>query len=132
MNAAHGLEPALPFMDLDVVDFSVSLPLEWKLRREGDSATEKWFLRKAYKGALPREVVWRKKEKFYLGSGISGLMAVLAERKVSDSDLRRASQKAEGFVPSSKEELLYYRIFREFFPHRCVDLVGRTRTVRAN
>jgi asparagine synthase (glutamine-hydrolysing) len=132
MNAAHGLEPALPFMDLDVVDFSVSLPLEWKLKREGGNTTEKWFLRKAYLGALPREVVWRKKEKFYLGSGTSGLMTVLAERRVSDSDLRRASREAGCFVPSSKEELLYYRIFREFFPHRCVDLVGRTRTARVN
>lgn len=60
MSMAVGVEVRVPFLDLDLVDFSARIPLHLKQRgREG-----KWILKKAMEQYLPSEVIYRPKSGF--------------------------------------------------------------------
>jgi asparagine synthase (glutamine-hydrolysing) len=58
--AAHGLELRVPFLDVDFVDYVMSMRQDVKMVRGG--MIEKWVLRKAFEGHLPDEVLWRQKD----------------------------------------------------------------------
>lgn len=55
-SMAHGIEARLPFLDYRLVELSLNLPLELKIR---DGWT-KWILRKAFEPYMPREITWRR------------------------------------------------------------------------
>jgi asparagine synthase (glutamine-hydrolysing) len=62
MSMAHGLELRVPLIDHQLADKMLALPGSWKL----DSHTPKPLLIAALKGALPNEIVHRKKQGFTL------------------------------------------------------------------
>ncbi|MFZ5437137.1 MAG: asparagine synthase-related protein [Bacillota bacterium] len=129
MTAAHSLEVEMPFMDEEVVRFAFSIPGSWKIH--GQDKAEKWILRRTFEKDLPASITWRKKQKFYQGSDTGTVMKAFAEKCVSDRELTR-EQRRYNRQFASKEELLYYRIFAEYFPHAsCEDTVGHTRTIMA-
>ena len=109
--AAHGLVALVPFADPDVVDLALRIPVEYKLK----DGVEKWILRRAMDGALPESVLGRKKAKFWQGAGVEDLLASHAEETISDHDLRQERRLENGWSLSSKEELLYFRVFRQHF-----------------
>lgn len=127
---AHGLVPFVPFADLDVVRYALSIPPEYKVHHRHGVAVEKWILRRAFQGLLPDAVLWRPKAKFWQGAGVATLLAEHAETSVTDADYRRERVLPNGWRLHSKEELLYYRIFREHFG-RIPNLswMGRTKRV---
>ncbi len=112
--AAHGLVVHLPFLDPEVVEYAWRIPAALKLNRDG-RATEKWILRRALDGALPEAVLWRRKAKFWQGAGVEELLAQHAEETISDAGLECERRLDNGWLLNSKEELMYYRIFRERF-----------------
>lgn len=127
---AHGLVPFVPFADLDVVRYALSIPPQYKVHHRHGVAVEKWILRRAFQGLLPDAVLWRPKAKFWQGAGVATLLAEHAEKSVTDADFRRERVLPNGWRLHSKEELLYYRIFREHFggiPN--LDWMGRTKRV---
>ena len=63
MSMAHSLEVRVPFVDVKVVDFVLSLPGEWKLRGNGGP---KPLLADAISDLLPREFLARPKMGFTL------------------------------------------------------------------
>lgn len=122
--AAHGTVAWLPFTDPEVVDYALSIPAEYKLR-EG---VEKWILRRAMDGDLPDVILERKKAKFWSGAGVEDLLALHAEEQISDEDFRRERVLPNGWRLSSKEELMYYRLFCERFGTlENLDWMGRTK-----
>jgi asparagine synthase (glutamine-hydrolysing) len=128
-SSAHGLVARMGFLDKDVVDYALRIPTDYKIHANGRSV-EKWILRRAVDGMLPDEVVERPKVKFWEGAGVTDLLAERAEELVSDSDYRNEQQLADGSILRSKEELLYYRIFRECFSSiQDLSFVGRTKEV---
>ncbi|HDT13217.1 MAG TPA: asparagine synthase, partial [Candidatus Aminicenantes bacterium] len=125
MAAAHGTRPRPGFLDPDVVAFANALPGDVKIH--GPERTEKWILRRAIQGRLPEEVVWRPKEKFWSGSGISEKLAEVANREIGDDAFARERDIGPGDTLGSKEDLYYYRIFRRWFPRvKVLGSVGRT------
>jgi asparagine synthase (glutamine-hydrolysing) len=79
---------------------------------------------------LPDEVLWRPKVKFWEGAGVGCMMAEWAEQRVSNADFQREREIPNGWVLDSKEELMYYRIFREHFGKlRDLSWMGRTKAV---
>lgn len=112
--AAFGLIPQVPFLDRNVLEFAIRLPVEYKLPSE-PPRLEKWILRRALDGLLPQQILQRHKEKFWSGAGIGTFFAELADQKISDSEFNREKSLPNGWQLSSKEELMYYRIFREMF-----------------
>jgi asparagine synthase (glutamine-hydrolysing) len=76
---------------------------------------EKWILRRAMDGALPDRVLKRAKSKFWEGAGINDLLSEYTENLVTDHDFRNERNLINGWVLNTKEELFYYRVFRDHF-----------------
>jgi len=126
--AANGLVAYMSFLDPEVVSLALRIPPEYKLHREDGQLVEKWILRKAMEGILPEEVLYRPKVKFWEGAGVSDKLARYAEEKISDIEFRRERVLPDGSTLRTKEELLYYRIFREHFGELPdLSFVGRTK-----
>jgi asparagine synthase (glutamine-hydrolysing) len=125
--STHGLIVYVSFLDPDVLDYALQIPARLKIM-EG---VEKWILREAALGKLPEIIRDRHKAKFWDGSGLGQHMAQCAESHISDIDYEREKQLPNGWIINDKEELMYYRIFREYFGS-CFNLswMGRTQGVR--
>ncbi|WP_448336242.1 asparagine synthase-related protein [Bellilinea sp.] len=125
---AHSVVPLVPFTDPDLVEFALSIPPHFKLYRRGDEIIEKWILRRAVEDLLPASVLWRPKAKFWQGAGVQNLIEEHANQQVSDADFKRERRLPNGWVLNSKEELFYYRIFKDHFGDlENLDWMGRTK-----
>ncbi|NLE34062.1 MAG: asparagine synthase [Bacteroidales bacterium] len=121
--SAYGMTPRLVFTQPGVKDFALSVSPEYKIFR-GES---KWILRKALEGLLPPEITWRPKAKFWEGGGVNAQLSEIAENNITDRDYVREKSLPNGWILSGKEELLYYRIFRELFGDQIsLSWMGRT------
>jgi asparagine synthase (glutamine-hydrolysing) len=126
-SSAHGLVAHVPFLEPSVVDYAMRIPPTLKIRRNGRTI-EKWVLRQAMAGTLPEDVLWRRKAKFWQGAGVGDLLAGHAEEQISDDDFLRERALLNGWTLNTKEELMYYRIFREHFGELCsLSWMGRTK-----
>lgn len=114
MTTAFSLDCTMPFMDQDLVRFATALPIEWKIH--GPDNLEKWILRRSFSDRLPDQIIRRRKDEFSQGAGSAAVIEALAEQKISDAAFAREREPFPGRFLRSKEELYYYRIFREFFP----------------
>jgi asparagine synthase (glutamine-hydrolysing) len=126
MTMAHGLEGRVPFLDVDFLTWAMGLDPAEKLHHS--SRPEKWLLRRACEGLLPAEIAWRRKQEFAEGCGSEGVLKDHSEHAVTEADLARASEFFPVDTPTTKEALLYRRLFEEMFPgeaHRRT--VGRWR-----
>jgi len=76
-----GVELRTPFANLDVIDFSLRIPLEFKVK-PGNDLVRKWVLRAAaQKAGLPEEMVWRRKKAIQHGTGVEKAIQRLARRQ---------------------------------------------------
>lgn len=113
---AWGVEPRVPFLDLEFLD--VAMRMDATAKMAGGGRMEKAVLREAFEGYLPDSVLWRQKEQFSDGVGygwIDGLKAYAASQ-VSDRDFARAAARFPINPPQSKEAYFYRRIFEQHFP----------------
>lgn len=110
-SSAFGAIAYVAFLDPDVVEYALKIPTSLKLR----SGVEKWILREALKDALPDAILMRPKAKFWEGAGVDDLLAQHAGQKISHADFERERRLPNGLCLTTKEELFYYRIFREQF-----------------
>lgn len=62
MTMAHSLEARVPFLDHNLVEFAFSIPSNFKLRR----MREKYILRQAAQRYLPRKIIKRRKDHFFV------------------------------------------------------------------
>ncbi len=110
VTMAHGLEARVPFLDLDVVTWALRLPADEKFTTA--ARQEKALLREAFDGWLPDELLWRVKAEFGDGSGARDVLTAAIEAKISDAEFE-AERYAVQPPLRSKEELAYYRVWRE-------------------
>lgn len=64
-----GLEARVPFADKKFLQYVMSIPARYKMFND-DIQIEKYIFRKAFKGLLPDDILWRRKEAF--SDGVSG------------------------------------------------------------
>jgi asparagine synthase (glutamine-hydrolysing) len=110
-SSAFGTVAHVGFLDPDVLEYALKIPADLKLR----NGVEKWVLREAMKGSLPDAVLQRPKAKFWEGAGVEDFLAQHAEQKISDGEFEHARRLPNGWLLNTREELFYYRIFREHF-----------------
>lgn len=110
-SSAFGTVAHVGFLDPGVVEYALKIPASLKLR----NGVEKWILREAMQGTLPDAVLWRTKAKFWQGAGVENLLARHAEEQISDADFKHERILPGDAQLNTKEELFYYRIFRERF-----------------
>jgi asparagine synthase (glutamine-hydrolysing) len=125
--AAHGLVVHVPFLDPEVAAYAQTIPVQIKMRQKPESI-EKYILRRALVGILPDSVLWRRKTKFWQGTGMGDLLAEYAEEKISQSEFARERALPNGWELNSKEELFYYRILKDKLGNiQDFNWMGRTR-----
>ncbi|MBN2124360.1 MAG: asparagine synthase B [Deltaproteobacteria bacterium] len=118
MGMYFSLELRVPFLDVAMVDLSMKIPPELKIREHHGAKIEKWILRKAFEGTgyLPDEILWRYKVQYTQGAGCESLGERLAEQEMSDGEMERIKAENPQAVINSKEAAYYYKIFRRFHP----------------
>jgi asparagine synthase (glutamine-hydrolysing) len=122
--AAHSMKADVGFLDPHVVYYALRIPVQFKLH----NGIEKWILRQAMDGILPKKIVQRKKAKFWEGAGVGEPLAQHAEDQITDGEFTRERVLPNGWVLNTKEELLYYRIFCEHFGElKDLSWIGRTK-----
>lgn len=130
MTAAHSIAGRAPFLDGSLVD--LAFRISPRLKMYGKRKVEKWILRKAAEDYLPHSIIWRGKEKFAIGTGISDVLKRLAEENVSMAEYGRERRLDNGFEIKSREEYYYYKVFRRFFPaEQVTSVMGRSRSLDA-
>ena len=110
VTMAHAVEARVPFLDREVVEWALRVPAAAKLARPGEP--EKRLLREAFDGWLPDELLWREKAEFGDGSGARDVLSEAIEADISDADFE-AERGAVDPPLRTKEELAYYRVWRE-------------------
>ena len=106
-----GLEVKQPFLDDAFVDFALTVPSDFKIRKDNGKVWGKWVLRKAFEPFLPPEFIWQGKRPLEVGSGMTLLRGIIAER-IDDKEF----EKKQGAYPVQflcKEHLHFYEIYRE-------------------
>jgi asparagine synthase (glutamine-hydrolysing) len=111
-----------------MVRYALAIPAQWKIR--GQPEIEKWPLRQGLVDTLPDEVIWRGKSKFWEGSGSGKTLTTFAETAVSDEEFETDRYLGHGDQLRSKEELMYYRIFKQHFGDNVpLQEIGRTQHI---
>ncbi len=113
--SAHGLELRVPFLDVKVVEHGMVMDQNLKTPQGG---VEKYYLRKAFEGYLPDDILWRQKNGMSDAVGYAWVRAVKAhaESTISDSEFEDIKVRAGAHnVPLTKEEALYRKIFWKLF-----------------
>jgi asparagine synthase (glutamine-hydrolysing) len=110
VTMAHGLEARVPFLDREVIAWALRLPPGFKLA--GPGQPEKRLLREAFDGWLPNALLWRDKAEFGDGSGAADVLTAAIESAIDPGEL---DAERDLVTPPlrTREELAYYRIFRE-------------------
>jgi asparagine synthase (glutamine-hydrolysing) len=124
MNQCNSIRVVAPLISGELLNYALSIPLEYKQKPEGNQKIEKWIFRKAFEHILPQTVVWRLKQEFSQGSGCASLLPSYFEDAISDNELAEAQVQYP--MIRSKEEFYYFRIFIHCFgSQRAVETVGQ-------
>jgi asparagine synthase (glutamine-hydrolysing) len=122
--SAHGLIAHVSYLDPDVLDYALRIPARYKIMQ----GAGKWILRQAASGKLPDTIRNRQKDRAWQGTGLGELLANYADQHISMVDFYHEKNLPNGWVLNSKEELMYYRIFREHFGEfKNLSWMGRTK-----
>lgn len=117
MTMAHSIEGRVPFLDVELAELALTIPHEWKLCDDGTGLRDKWLLRSTFEDLLPPEIVWRSKAQFDEGTGTVAALADLAEEWPGAREWPASGHLLPGHPLRSPEELAYYRLFADAFPH---------------
>ena len=121
--AAHGVEVRVPFLDQEFINICMNIPTMHK-RPQSYRNMEKGILRTAFKGYLPEEILWRRKEQFSdsVGSAwINGLKAYA--QGYHPTNLHLCSQT------NSPEEAWYLDVFVKAGLEHAYDTVPRGKSI---
>lgn len=122
--SAFGLSAFTPFLSSQVLDYALTLPVNYKLH----NGVEKWIVRLAMEGDLPESILYRPKAKFWEGAGVTNLLEKIAEQSISDADFAHGRCLPNGTQLNTKEEMMYYRIFQGFLGEFAdITWMGRTK-----
>ncbi|VBB43828.1 Asparagine synthetase [uncultured Desulfatiglans sp.] len=118
MGMHFSLELRVPFLDVEMIDLSMKIPPELKIREHNGAKIEKWILRKAFEDTdyLPDDILWRYKVQYTQGAGCESLGEQMAEEAMSDEEYFQIRQENPEAVINSKEAAYYFKIFRGFHP----------------
>jgi len=107
VTMVHSVEARVPFLDRNVIAWALRVP---PAAKQGEP--EKRLLREAFTGWLPDDLLWRAKAEFGDGSGARDALSRAVEATVSDEEFAAERDAVEPAL-RTKEELAYYRVWRE-------------------
>ena len=98
-----------PFLDKELIDFALRIPVEIKIRHEKGKMQGKWILRKAFEDSLPPDIIWQDKRPLECGSGMAKLRDII-NGMVSDNEFNHARESFRVQF-TSKEHYYYFKIY---------------------
>jgi len=131
-TVSNTIELRVPFGDYLIVDYVMNLHPSCKMYDfNKDKEIEKYILREAFKDWLPDEIVWRKKEQFSDGvssekENVIDTLKKHAEEVISDEEFNNRESLYPINTPSTKEGLLYYKIFISKFKGKGLESAIKT------
>ena len=115
--SVNSLEARVPFGDLDLVRYVMSLDPEMKINKYGKG---KYLLRHAFEGTgyLPDSILWREKAAFSdaVGHSMVDYLKEYAKGQYSDTEYEKKRRRYSHAQPFTKESLLYREIFEKYYP----------------
>lgn len=108
-----GIDIKQPYINRELIDFALSIPKEFKIKREKGKIRGKWVLRKAFEDMLPKEIIWQSKRPLEYGSGMNRLRKIITSRVSDEEFMKKARLYQKRFI--NKEHLYYYEIYRGLF-----------------
>ncbi len=117
MGDSIGVEVRSPYLDPLFMEYAKNLPVNLKVNVEKGVKYGKWLLRKAYDGMIPYEVIWRSKAPLEQGTG-TWVLPEYFQKAIATADFEEKKKlilKEDEVVITSKEQLVYYEIFRRRF-----------------
>lgn len=125
MTSCASLDGRMPLMSHRIVDFGLGLEMRELVGKSPGQS--KLVLRKAFRDALPKPVVWRRKQKFSDGAGSMRSLVQVAEKMITDKEFVKETKSLPKGRVRTKEELLYFRVFKKFYDSpSAIDAVGST------
>jgi asparagine synthase (glutamine-hydrolysing) len=112
-----GVEVKQPYLDPMFIEFAKKVPVKLKVNTVNGVKFGKWLMRKAYEGVIPTEVVWRGKAPCEQGTGTE-ILSTYFEEKITDKEFdekTRLCLEEDKVNLLTKEQLVYYEIFKEKF-----------------
>lgn len=113
--AAHGVECRVPFLDITMLDYVMSL--NPRLKMPHGEKIEKFILRESFENDLPDDILWRQKEQFSDGVGYAWIDS-LQERSKNMVEWKLWENRGNMFptnTPKTYEALYYRMIFEKSF-----------------
>ncbi len=112
MTMAFGVEGRVPFLDHNVVEFTAKIPLHLKLK----GFNEKYILRKAMSRYLPKTILRRKKQRFFvpIDSWFKGDLQSLMKQALSKENIKSSGVFNQRYIEKvfknyKKSQLFYAR-----------------------
>ena len=109
--SSNGLEARTPFLDLDFVQYYLSIHPSLRFH-PGNDEPEKYLLRKAFESELPKEILWRTKEAFSDGVTTDSISEII-KRFVNNIYVETFDCYP---VPISHEEKYYRSVYEKHYP----------------
>jgi asparagine synthase (glutamine-hydrolysing) len=117
MGNSVGVTVKAPYLDPLFMDYAKKLPVKFKVNVENDVKYGKWILRKAYAELIPKEVIWRSKAPLEQGTG-TWVLPDYFDKEIATEDFEEKKKlylDKDDVILSSKEQLVYYELFRKRF-----------------
>ena len=117
IGKALGVMVESPFLDEKIIEFAKTIPVDLKIRNEGEKRHGKWILRKTFEKNIPTQIVWREKSPMQDGSGTAGL-SNLFDSVINDQvflENKKKIEETDGVIIRTKESMHYYKIYRNLY-----------------
>ena len=136
-SMAFTIETRIPFLDLELAGFALSLPPKFLLQTKDGKVIDKFILREAFKGELPDYALTQKKRVLSAGAGFGtndeeGPFFEHAYALVDDEEYHLYCKKHPEAYFKNKEEVYYFKIFEKFYPANKVPFIFNRPFVNRN
>ncbi len=115
------LEVRVPFLDTELVEFALSLPINLKINQINNKKTTKFILREAFKSDIPNYIYERKKMTLMKGAGAgkvnrgSGVFYNFANKQISENEYKQLKKNFPSYNLQDKEVAYYFNIFKKYY-----------------
>ena len=117
MGKSVGVTVKTPYLDPLFMDYAKKLPIKFKINLHKGIKYGKFILRKAYEYLIPEDVIWRSKAPLEQGTG-TWVLPKYFENKISNEcfeEKKKLFLEKDDVILTSKEQLVYYELFRKRF-----------------
>lgn len=117
MGQSIGVTVKAPYLDPLFMDYAKKLPIKLKVNIENGEKYGKFILRKTYENLIPNEVIWRSKAPLEQGTG-TWVLPKHFDNEIANGyfeEKKKHYLEKDDVVLTSKEQLIYYELFRKRF-----------------